>query len=182
MLIASTVPGSWLAMQAVHEVGHAAAAIITGGEVERVVLHPLTISRTDFVTNPNPLFVVWAGPVVGVAAPLLFLAIAVIAKFRCAFLLRFFAGFCCVANGAYIAFGSFDRVGDCGEMLRHGSEMWQLWMFGIITVPCGFLLWHNQGAQFGFGSAEGRVDRAAAYGALVVFIALLTIGFIINGK
>ena len=36
---------SWLLMQAVHELGHVAAALATGGSVERVVLHPLTDDR-----------------------------------------------------------------------------------------------------------------------------------------
>lgn len=66
ILIGSTLLGSWLGMQAVHELGHVAGAWLTGGRVERVVLHPLTISRTDLATNPHPLPVVWAGPVVSI--------------------------------------------------------------------------------------------------------------------
>jgi hypothetical protein len=70
ILIASTLLGSWLGMQAVHELGHVAGAWLTGGRVEKVVLHPLTISRTDLAHNPAPLLVVWAGPTVGVLLPL----------------------------------------------------------------------------------------------------------------
>src|SRR5206468_9028873 len=76
ILIVSTVLGSWLGMQAVHESGHVLGASLTGGEVARVVLHPLTISRTDLAHNPSPLPVVWAGPVVGVLAPLAIWGIA----------------------------------------------------------------------------------------------------------
>ena len=47
VLIVATLLLSWLLMQAVHELGHAIGAWISGGHVERVVLHPLTISRTD---------------------------------------------------------------------------------------------------------------------------------------
>jgi hypothetical protein len=61
---------SWLAMQAVHELGHILAAWLTGGTVERVILEPLAISRTDVSPNPSPLAVAWAGPLVGVALPL----------------------------------------------------------------------------------------------------------------
>ena len=71
VLIASTVLGSWLGMQAVHESGHVLGAWMTGGKVARVVLHPLNISRTDLAHNPNPLVVVWAGPLLGVMEPLL---------------------------------------------------------------------------------------------------------------
>ena len=62
---------SWIGMQAVHELGHVLAASATGGTVQRVVLHPLTISRTDVSPNPSPLAVAWAGPLVGVILPLL---------------------------------------------------------------------------------------------------------------
>lgn len=70
ILIASTLLGSWLGMQAVHEFGHVVGAWLTGGQVDRVVLHPLTISRTDLARNPHPLLVVWAGPVFGCLLPL----------------------------------------------------------------------------------------------------------------
>ncbi len=130
VLVVSTVLGSWLGMQAVHESGHVLGARMTGGTVARVVLHPLTISRTDLAQNPSPLVVVWAGPLLGVLGPLLAWCIAAATRLRGAFVLRFFAGFCLLANGLYIGVGSFDRVGDCGEMLRHGSGVWQLWLFG----------------------------------------------------
>jgi hypothetical protein len=75
LLIVAFLPLCWLAMQAVHELGHFLGAVATGERVERVVLHPLTISRTDVSPNPFPLLVIWAGPVVGVLLPLgLFLA------------------------------------------------------------------------------------------------------------
>ncbi|MGC3965806.1 MAG: hypothetical protein QM775_00075 [Pirellulales bacterium] len=45
VLIGSVLLGSWLAMQAIHEAGHVFGAWLTEGRVERVVLHPLTISR-----------------------------------------------------------------------------------------------------------------------------------------
>ncbi len=138
-------------MQAVHEFGHVAGAWMTGGRVATVVLHPLTISRTDLAANPDPLTVVWAGPVLGCVLPLI--AWWVTRRWSWSFLLRFFAGFCLIANGAYIAVGAFDRVGDCGEMLKHGSAMWQLWLFGLVTVPVGFRLWHGLGPQFGLGKA-----------------------------
>jgi hypothetical protein len=182
VLIGSTVLGSWLGMQAVHESGHVLGAWLTGGRVARLVLHPLTISRTDLADNPRPLAVVWSGPVVGVAAPLLIWGVVASAGAPWAFVLRFFAGFCLLANGLYIGFGSFDRVGDCGEMLRHGSEMWHLWLFGATTAPVGLWLWHRQGPHFGLGSAQGRVSRAAAYGSLVVCSALMVFGFAVGGE
>jgi len=180
-LIVSTLLGSWLGMQAVHEVGHVLAARLTGGRVERVVLHPFTISRTDLSENPEPLVVAWAGPLFGVAAPLLAWGVAAASRIPGAFVVRFFAGFCLIANGLYIGFGSLDRIGDSGDLLRHGSPIWQLWLFGALTAPIGLWLWHRQGPYFGLGIAKGQVHRGVAYVTLVVFLALLILGFIVGG-
>lgn len=167
-------------MQAVHEVGHVLGAWFTHGSVSRVVLHPLTISRTDLSDNPAPLIVVWAGPVFGVSAPLVMWGIAVTSRWPAAFVFRFFAGFCLIANGAYIAVGSFAGIGDCGEMLRHGSVMWQLWLFGIVTTPVGLLLWNRQGLHFGLGVANGAVNRRVAMACLVTCMALIVMGFLVG--
>ena len=161
--------------------GHVVGAWLTGGRVERVVLYPLTISRTDVSQNPSPLIVVWAGPIFGVVAPSLIWLAAVKARLPDAFVLRFFAGFCLVGNGFYIGAGSFGQIGDCGEMLRQGSAAWQLWLFGIVTVPIGLRLWHGQGLHFGLGEAGGRVSRAAAYKSVAVCVALLVLGFVVGG-
>jgi hypothetical protein len=182
VLIVSAVLGSWLGMQAVHECGHVLGAWLSGGRVARVVLHPLTISRTDLDANPCPLFVVWSGPVLGILLPLALWMAAAGLRLPGAFVLRFFAGFCLIANGAYIAGGSFDRIGDSGEMLRHGSALWQLWLFGVLTAPAGFWLWHRQGPHFGLGPSHGRVDLGVAYGSLAVCLGLLVLAFAVGGK
>jgi hypothetical protein len=169
-------------MQAVHECGHVLGAWMTGGEVIRIVLHPLTISRTDLGLNPHPLPVVWAGPVFGVLFPLALWGTAATLRMPGSFVLRFFAGFCLIANGSYIAAGSFARVGDCGEMLRHGSLMWQLWLFGAITIPAGFWLWHRQGTRFGFGSAKDEIDPRVVYGTLIASLLLVVLGFSAGGE
>src|SRR5205085_7380030 len=122
------------------------------------------ISRTDLAENPHPLAVVWAGPAVGALLPLLLWRVAAGVGLPGAFVLRFFAGFCLLANGLYIGVGSFDRVGDCGEMLRHGSQPWQLWLFGILTAPAGLGLWYRKGPHFGLGPAGGRVGPGVAAG------------------
>jgi hypothetical protein len=171
-----------MGMQAIHESGHVLGAWLTGGRVARVVRNPLTISRTDLADNPRPLIVVWAGPLFGVAAPLLLWGVAAAAGASWAFLMRFFAGFCLLANGLYIGFGSFDRVGDCGEMLRYGSDLWHLWLFGASTAPVGLWLWHRQGPHFGLGPARGQVNRGTAYGSLVACLGLLILGFVVGGE
>lgn len=170
VLVGSTIGLSWLGMMVVHEAGHVAAGWLTGGSVSRVVLHPLAISRTDLSHNPRPLIVAWAGPALGVCAPLLAWLAWRSLHWPGAHLLRFFAGFCFLANGAYLGFGSFDGVGDAGDLLKHGALPWQLWLFGAVCCPSGLALWHRLGPYFGLGKSEGRVSVRAAYICLALLL------------
>lgn len=75
-----------------------------------------------------------------------------------------------IANGAYIGIGSFDGVGDAGDMLRLGSPIGLLWAFGIATAPLGLFLWHGLGRHFGLGQSRGQVDHRAAWGCFAFAI------------
>jgi hypothetical protein len=162
VMIVSACALSWLLMTGVHELGHVIGALLTGGRVERVVLHPLAISRTDVRPNPHPLFVAWSGPFVGVALPVAALGVCRRRNRIVRDLVRFFAGLCLIANGLYLGVGSFFRIGDAGDLLRHGAAAWHLWFFGAATVPLGLWLWNGTGPTFGFGAARGKVSRRAA--------------------
>jgi hypothetical protein len=181
ILVLSTLFGSWLGMQAVHELGHVLGAMLSGGQVAQVVLHPVTISRTDLIKNPRPLVVVWAGPLVGVILPPILWGILAVTRMQGAFVARFFAGFCLIANGAYIGVGSFVGAGDCGEMLRHGSNAWVLWLFGAVSVPMGLWLWNGLGPNFGLGRGQGNVNHRVAYATLAIFALLVVLGLLVDG-
>ena len=164
-------------MMAVHEFGHLLGAIFTGGNVERVVLHPLTVSRTDVSPNPHPAVVVWLGPIVGCLVPFaawLFVPRRMTLARNVA---MFFAGFCLIANGAYISFGSLDGVGDCGEMLRTGSPLWTLIAFGTVTVSSGLFVWHRLGSLKHFLSNPPMIRAPMAYLALCALIVVVVAGF-----
>lgn len=172
-LIATLLPLCWLAMQVVHELGHVAAAWATGGEVTAVVLHPLEISRTDVSPNPRPGAVVWGGPLIGSLLPtIVWLSIAA-RKLPFAYLWRFFAGFCLIANGAYIGSGAIDPVGDAADLARLGTPPWTLAAFGLVTVPAGLALWHGQAAAFGFGRNARPVPRSHVLATLTLLAALV---------
>lgn len=144
----------WWGMMVVHEAGHVVGAWLTGGIVEQVLIHPLAISRTDLSVNPHPLIVVWCGPVLGCLIPLgIWLGIRAMLP-SWSHLARFFAGFCCVANGAYLAVGSSDGIGDAGDLLKHGCPAPMLWGFGAILIPLGFALWNGLGPAFGIRHAD----------------------------
>lgn len=136
----------------------------TGGEVIRVALYPLIISRTDLGENPHPLAVVWGGPVFGSALPLSVFGLAVAFRAPGLYLFPFFAGFCLIANGVYIGLGRFLAEGaDPGVMTENGSPRWLLVAFGLLTCPLGLYLWHRQGPHFGLGESQGRVSPWAAF-------------------
>ena len=175
VFITSLLALSWFAMMAVHEFGHVVGALTTGGSVERVVLHPLTISRTDVSPNPNPLIVVWLGPILGCVIPAV---VWLLVPRRFGFvrgMAMFFAGFCLLANGAYLFVGSFERIGDCGVMLQHGSPLWSLLGFGVITIPLGFYLWHRLGSIKQFFADPSVVDPVIVYALLGVLVVLLAL-------
>ena len=178
LLIGSTIGFSWFAMMMVHEFGHVLHAWISGGVVERVVLHPATFSRTDLARNPHPLFVAWGGAVWGCLIPLALWGLVRAWRPREAYLARFFAGFCLIANGAYLAAGSLIGAGDAGDLLRRGAAPWQLLSFGILASAAGLASWNGLGPSFGFADARGIVDRRAAIG---MFLALLSIVFALVG-
>lgn len=180
VLIGSTLVASWLGMQAIHELGHVIGAWGTGGEIDNVVLHPLAISRTDLSTNPSPAVTVWMGPVLGVLIPVAAWGLAAAIRLPGAFLLRFFAGFCFVANGFYIAFGSLTRVGDCDVMLRHGATLWQFWLFGLVTISLGFALWHRQGKYFGMGVNAEPVRPLVTFSSFATALCLVLFGLYVG--
>ena len=140
--VAVALLGAWWGMQAVHEAGHLAGAWLTGGSVTRVLLHPRTISRTDVSPNPHPLFVAWAGPVVGAVLPLMAAGVWHLADLRHKAAVSFFAGFCLIANGLYIGAGSFAAIGDAGDLLRHGAPQAALLAFGSVSSALGLWIWH----------------------------------------
>ena len=180
VFVVSLLALSWFAMMAFHELGHVVGAVLTGGTVERVVLHPLTISRTDVSPNPKPLIVVWLGPILGCFFPavcwgLLPRRLTVVRNIA-----LFFVGFCLLANGSYIAIGSFDRVGDCGVMLQHGSSFWTLLLFGAITIPLGFFVWHRLGSAKEFFAVPSLVEPTLTYVLFGILVGVLWLGFSIS--
>jgi hypothetical protein len=182
LLIVSTIGLSWLGMMAVHELGHVFGAWLSGGRVVDVVLHPLAISRTDVAPNPHPRFVAWSGPLFGTFVPLAMLTFGRLTASRYHYLLAFFAGFCCVANGLYLAVGSFAAVGDAGDLLRHGAARWQLILFGVPATAVGFWLWNGLGSHFGVGPAAGQIDRRVAIALAIALLIVVMLGLFLSPR
>lgn len=183
ILIGTFVPLCWLAMQVVHEMGHVFLAQVTGGEVTKVALHPLIMSRTDLAENPHPLAVVWGGPLLGSVIPILGWLAALFSRLPGVYLFRFFAGLCLVANGVYIGTGWLIANGaDPGVMLENGSPKWWLIIFGLLTFPSGLYLWHRQGRYFGMAEANGNVSNLAAAISATLLVGLVAFELIRNQR
>jgi sterol desaturase/sphingolipid hydroxylase (fatty acid hydroxylase superfamily) len=183
VLVVTFIAFSWLGMQAAHEGGHVLLARLTGGEVIKVALHPLIISRTDLGQNPHPLAVVWGGPLIGSVVPLFAFSLAAIFRWPGVYLLRFFAGFCLVANGVYIGIGWLLADGaDPWVMTENGSPRWLLIVFGLLATPPGLYLWHRQGRHFGLGSSNGTVSTSAALVSAALLLAIIGAELLCNSK
>ena len=137
----------WFGMQAFHECGHVLATWCSGATVERVEFWP--ISRTDTENVRSPLLVHGAGAVFGAIFPMLIWGFVRLVRRETAYLFRFFAGFCLIANGAYIG-GDFSATGptDAGLLIEHGMSRWILVSFGVLCVSAGLFLWHGQSRFF----------------------------------
>lgn len=160
-------------MQIFHELGHVLGGLMTGAEIEKVYLHPLTLSRTDFSSNPNPLLTVWMGPVIGVVLPFILYLIASIVDAPKLYFFKLFSGFCFIANGIYISFGfSFPSL-DSGMMLAYGTPLFCIIGFGIVTIPLGLFLWNNLCSYFGFGKNVDVVPRKDILISFCLFLALI---------
>jgi hypothetical protein len=130
-------------MQIVHETGHVLLGSLTGGQVIAVDLHPLRISQTVVRPNPHPVAEVWGGPLVGCLVPVLLWRAFRLREEWPAACLRFFAGFCLIANGSYLGAAIWMPVGDAHELVQLGTSRWLLGLFGLITIPAGLWLWNG---------------------------------------
>ncbi len=167
---------SWLAMMLVHETGHVLGAALTGGRVRQVVWHPLVFSRTEVSPNPRPGVVVWAGPIVGVFVPLVVWIIVRLTAKPFAYLAAFFAGFCLLANGAYLGLGWIDAVGDTAEMRATGTPVWIMIAFGGVAAAAGLWLWHPASRQLGFGKDASAPPTTHTIAVGVIALVSIALG------
>ena len=109
----------------------------------------------------------------GELIPLAAMGLARAARWRGAYLVRFFAGYCCVANGAYIGAASLQEIGDAYPMLLFGSKPWHLWLFGLVSLAVGLWIWNGLGEHFGIGPRARRIETRHAVTMLIVLVAIV---------
>jgi hypothetical protein len=175
ILALTILAASWYGMMLVHELGHVLAAWATGSTISAVRVPWVGFSQTEIARYGGPAWaVVAAGPVLGVLVPAAAWGLGrVVARGWVGVpLLRFFAGFCLVANGWYMASALVDPAGDAGDLAALGVPRWAVAVPGILAAASGFAVWHGLGLSF--GPRGGQVGRgmltAAGVGLAVVLI------------
>ena len=118
----------------------------------------------------------------GSAIPLVIAALVSLARIRWAYLVWFVAGFCLIANGAYIGVGAFDPVGDAEELVALGVSRWVLLGFGVVAFGAGLWIWHRGGERLGFGRDRKAVVASHARGVFVVCVLVTLVGMQLGNR
>jgi hypothetical protein len=146
ILLPAYLYACWLGMMAVHELGHVLHAWVSGGVVSAVRVPLAGFSITVLSSNPHPHFVAWGGAVWGCALPVA-AWLAWPGRWRGLRALQFFAGFCLLANGAYLGMGWTMRAGDAADLVRYRTPVWVLVLVGLCGGASGLYLWHRLGVE-----------------------------------
>ena len=136
--------------------GTCCTSLLSGGEVRRIRFPLLGFSETVLGRDPHPLFVACGGPLWGCLIPLIAWALMLRRWPIARRAIQFFAGFCLIANGAYIGIGWVRKAGDAGDLLDYGVSPWLMSVLGTLALALGLYLWHL------LGKPESTPDPAVA--------------------
>jgi hypothetical protein len=151
---------SWYLMMVFHELGHVVSVTINGGTIDRVILRPWTFSQTIRSGSRHEALDIWAGPLFGIAIPLVLSLVARRVAGRLVGFVQFFAGFCLIANGVYLGVGWTAGVGDAGELMDLGFPVWPMVLFGAACLVGGLFIWHKADrSRKECCSLQGRGER-----------------------
>lgn len=125
---------SWVAMATTHELGHLIGGWCGGATLVAADLVPWRLPYSLHAPDPHPRLTLWAGPILGIAIPML---IATILRRPWSW---FVADFCLLANGSYLALAwlSGDRYLDTPRMLAAGTSPIAIGVFCVVTIAIGY--------------------------------------------
>lgn len=96
--------------------------------------------------------VVWAGPIIGSALPVVLAGVLQRFAKRAAFAAWFVAGTCLLINGLYIGVGTAFPAGDTQVMHDLNVPGWVMAVFGLPVSICGLALLNIASQDVGFGT------------------------------
>jgi|GEM_PF-6687682 len=83
-------------------------------------------------------------------------------------------GFCAIANGCYLGYAIIEPIGDAEQLVRLGSPIWLLALFGMTCVTAGLLTWHRLGVEFGIGPYARKIAwRDAGFVCAVLLVVVI---------
>lgn len=134
LTLAALLLAAWCVMTVTHELGHIVGGWIGGGTLRDFEWRPWRLPHSQFQPDPFPRLTLWAGPIVGVAAPLF--AAAMIRQLWAAFL----GDFCLLANGVYLALAwiTGDALLDTARLLEHGASRLSIAAYCVGTITLGY--------------------------------------------
>ncbi|WP_237607483.1 hypothetical protein [Roseimaritima sediminicola] len=148
---------SWVVMAFTHEAGHLLGGMVCGATLTDFDLAPWRMPYSLHAPDPHPLVTLWAGPLFGVAAPLLVAAI-----------LRkswgwFVADFCLLANGGYLALAwvSGDPFLDTPRLLDAGAHPATIVLYCVATIGTGYVRFRSDCRQVLSPSPPGPLSPEA---------------------
>ena len=127
---------------AFHELGHAFAMMLDGGQIREFVLNPFSWSWNLGQDLNNPLFTAWGGVTFGLLFAILPTIILIWVKryyFRIPILVM--AGSAFLINGIYLIIGVFLNFGDGGELIQYGVSPVLISVLGIFYFLISIILW-----------------------------------------
>lgn len=118
-----------------HELGHLLGGWLGGATLVSYDLTPWRLPYSLHAPDPKPLLTLWAGPIFGVAVPLL-LALCLRRPWA-----WWIADFCLVANGAYLALGWISGAPhlDTARLLDAGASPLAIGVYCIVTLATGYV-------------------------------------------
>jgi hypothetical protein len=135
LILAVLLGASWIVMTVTHELGHIIGGWFGGAKLTAFDIVPWRLPYSLHNPDPYPELTLWAGPLLGVAAPL---AIAALVHHCWAW---FIADFCLIANGVYLALAwmSADRFLDTPRMIAAGVHPGWIATYCVLTIGFGYV-------------------------------------------
>ncbi len=161
---------------AFHELGHATAVLIDGGQIQEFVLNPFSWSWNLGRGVRDILFTAWGGVTIGLGytlIPLFF--ISLVKNNGIKLVLKLLAGLGFLINGIYLIFGVLYNVGDGAELTSLGVSPILLSAMGSVYVLFALIIWSEAQRNLGIDPQQSFSRRllvmiagVAPYMAMIV--------------
>jgi hypothetical protein len=140
---------------AFHELGHATAVLIDGGQIQEFVLNPFSWSWNLGHGIRDILFTAWGGVTIGLAYTLIPLFFVRLVKHNGPKLvIKLLAGLGFLINGIYLVIGIILNVGDGAELTSYGVSPVLLLVMGIVFIFIALIIWAEAQRNLGIDPQE----------------------------